>query len=77
MDLGRFDAALAEFAAYETALPGNPNTPFYKGLCLEKMGWRRQAAYEYMRYRNAAPSGEFSGYAAGRLTDWGYIKPRR
>lgn len=72
---GSPDAALLEFAAYEKRLPGNPNTIFFRGRCLEMMGERDGAASEYMRYRRKAPSGEFAKHANGRLLEWGYLKP--
>jgi len=74
MKKGQYDAALAGFAAYESKLPGNPNTVFFRGLCLEGMGRKNQAATEYKRYYRQAPSGQYSGHARTRLTEWGYIR---
>jgi len=74
MTRGKFDAALAEFNAYESKLPGNPNTVFFKGYCQEKMGRKSESAREYARYLEVAPSGEYAGHARKRLVEWGYIR---
>jgi beta-barrel assembly-enhancing protease len=70
-----FDAALAGFQRYEQALPGNPDTRYYMGRALEGMGRRRDAAQQYMVYRNAVSNGGFAGYVDRRLAEWGY-QPR-
>jgi tetratricopeptide (TPR) repeat protein len=71
----RFDSALADFRRYERRLPGNANTVFFQGLCFEGMGRRQQAAREYARYGQMAPSGEFRRHAQTRLVEWGYAGP--
>jgi hypothetical protein len=68
--------AYESFSAYEERLPGNPGTVFLKGLSLEGMGRKRQAAQEYYRYLQSVSSGDPAQYAYGRLVKWGYIKPR-
>ncbi len=70
-----YDSALDDFTSYETALPGNPNTIFYKGLCHEKMNHVSQSASEYQRYLNEAPDGEFAEHVQKRLIEWGYMAP--
>ncbi|MBM4147480.1 MAG: tetratricopeptide repeat protein [Lentisphaerae bacterium] len=72
---GRFDAAMVEFEAYETKLPGNENTAFFLGRCLEGMGRRQECVAEYIRYRKQAPAGAYAGYVQNRLVEWGYLKP--
>jgi predicted Zn-dependent protease len=72
----KFDAALQEFAAYEKRLPGNPNSSFFQGYCDENMGKRSDAADQYERYLQAAPSGEYAAHARQRLTEWGRIRPQ-
>jgi predicted Zn-dependent protease len=74
---GEFSSAYEDFAQYDRMLPGNPNTTFYKGLCLEKMNRRRPAAQEYADYLQQAPDGEHADYARTRLAEWGYGRRRR
>jgi len=69
-----FDAAFQEFSRYETLLPGNPNTTYFKGFCLEGAGRRQPAAEHYMRYLNVVRQGEYAGHAYQKLVEWGYIK---
>lgn len=69
----RYHSALGEFTLYEQKLPGNPNTIFFKGLCLDKMGRKRESASEYLRYLKEAPEGEHSQYAKKRLDEWRYL----
>jgi len=73
MEQAKYEAAFADFSLYGERLPGNPNTLYYKGFCLEKMGRKEQAAGEYMAYINDAPDGEFSEYVRARLEEWGFI----
>ncbi len=73
MDLGQYDAALDGFDRYEDMLPGNPNTIFLKGACLEGMGNTRDAAREYERFLHGAGSGDKADYARERLQEWGYM----
>jgi predicted Zn-dependent protease len=69
-----FGGAFQAFSQYEKALPGNPNTVFFKGLSAEGMGDRARAAEEYSRYVKADDSTEQGKYAASRLLSWGYLK---
>jgi predicted Zn-dependent protease len=73
----RFSDAYRDFSAYQRLLPGNPNTLFYQGYCLENMGRRKQAATRYTTYLNAVQKGDQAQYAYRRLVEWGYIKPRK
>jgi len=75
MSLGQYESALSDFSGYERAMPGNPNSAFFTGHCLDRMGRRQQAAAEYGRYLRGSPSGSYAGYAQNRLAEWGYIKP--
>jgi len=70
----RFDAAYADFDAYEKTLPGNPYTIFYKGYCKEGMGRRAEAAQEYVRFLNQVNQGDQAKHAYYRLVEWGYIQ---
>jgi tetratricopeptide (TPR) repeat protein len=68
-DLGlkRYEAAYADFSAYERLLPGNPNTVFLKGVSLEGMNRKGEAAREYYRYLQAVKRGDKAKYAYQRL----------
>ncbi|VEN73110.1 Peptidase M48 Ste24p [Candidatus Desulfarcum epimagneticum] len=71
---GRFQAAHADFAAYERALPGNADTIFLKARSLEGMGDTRASAREYARFLQSAKTGGQARYAHQRLVDWGHIQ---
>ncbi|MBD3308208.1 M48 family metalloprotease [candidate division KSB3 bacterium] len=71
-----FGAAYQEFDNYERMLPGNPNTIFLKGVTLEGMQHRQQAAEEYYRYLQAVNQGDQAQYAYQRLVKWGYLQPQ-
>jgi len=71
---GSYSRALDNFTAYEQKLPGNPNTVFYKGLALEKLGSRDDAAREYYRFLQSVNQGDQAVYAYTRLKEWGYVK---
>ena len=73
--LRQFDRALSSFDRYESRLPGNSNTLFFQAFCLEGMGRKQEAAARLVRYREAAPNGEFAPYANQRLVEWGYARP--
>ncbi len=75
LNLRQFDAAYADFDAYDRMLPGNSVLAFYKGFTLEQMGRKKLAATEFQRYLQSNSSDDQSAYAVNRLTAWGYIKP--
>lgn len=70
-----FGSAYEDFANYEQMLPGNPNTVFFKGFCLEGMQQKEQSANEYYRYLQAVNEGDYAQHAYQRLVEWGYIQP--
>ena len=72
----KYAAAYQSFTTCERLLPGNPNMAFYKGISLEGMQRRRQAATEYRRYLQSSNQGSQAGHAYQRLVDWGYIQPK-
>lgn len=74
LQLKDFEGAYSSFNRYEEMLSGNPNTIFYKGLSLEKMDRRSEAADHYVRYLKQVDKGENAQYAQGRLREWGYVK---
>ncbi|MCF8061904.1 MAG: M48 family metalloprotease [Deltaproteobacteria bacterium] len=69
--------AYEEFSAYDERLPGNPGITFLKGLSLEGMGRRRDAAQAYYDYLQAASGGDQARYAYNRLVEWGYVRPKQ
>ncbi len=73
----QYDSAYQDFSTYQKLLPGNPNAVFFKGLSLEGMGHKAQAANEYTQYLQAVNQGEQAKYAYQRLTEWGYIKTQK
>ena len=72
----KFDAAYQDFTVYDKKLPGNPNTTFFKGFCLEGMEQRQPAAEHYYQYLQMVGQGDQAVYAYQRLVEWGYIKAR-
>ncbi|MBF0451381.1 MAG: M48 family metalloprotease [Candidatus Magnetomorum sp.] len=72
--LKRYEHALNDFKRYETLLPGNPNTVFYKGYTLEYTGQKDLAANAYISFLKQVKQGEQAKHAYDRLTQWGYIK---
>lgn len=74
LQLKKYEEAFNNFEQYGQILPGNPNTVFFKGLSLEKMGKRDRAATEYITYLNKVQSGQYAEYAYNKLVEWGYVK---
>jgi hypothetical protein len=74
VQLKDFEGAYEEFSAFESLLPGNPNTTFFKGYCQEGMNNIEPAANEYRRYLQVVQEGKYAQHAYRRLVDWGYIK---
>ncbi len=66
--------ALADFEAYDRLLPGNPNLLFFKGLALEGMQRRQEAASNYYAFIQAVNQGEQAQYAHQKLVEWKYIE---
>jgi predicted Zn-dependent protease len=73
LGLRRYEAALAEFNAYERLLSGNPFTGFFQGRSYEGMGRRSQAAERYASFLKQVDRGEEAKYAAQRLREWGML----
>lgn len=71
----QYEAALADFSAYDQRLPGNPVMAFFKGVTLDQLNRRDAAAAEYQRFLQSGATGEEADLATNRLTAWGYIKP--
>lgn len=72
--LKKFDEAVADFTAYETKLPGNPNTIFFRGIAYEGMDNKQKAATDYTSYLQQVTKGDKAEYAYQRLVQWGVVK---
>jgi predicted Zn-dependent protease len=76
INLRQFDAAYQSLGDYDRLLPGNPNTLFLRGVALEGMNRKRDAAGAYYGYLQRVQSGANAKYAYRRLADWGLIRRR-
>ena len=65
---------MADFTAYETKLPGNPNTIFFRGFAYEGMDNKQKAATDYTSYLQQVTKGDKAEYAYQRLVQWGVVK---
>ncbi|MBU0482443.1 MAG: M48 family metalloprotease [Proteobacteria bacterium] len=72
--LNRFSEAYQEFSGYDRMMPGNPSIAFLKGVSLEGMQKRQEAAEEYYRYLQQVREGGAAQHAYQRLQDWGVVK---
>ncbi len=74
--LGRKDPGLAyeHLDRYDKLLPGNAGITFLKGVSLEGMGKRPEAAAQYAAYLRQNQRGQAAEYSASRLKSWGYLK---
>jgi beta-barrel assembly-enhancing protease len=72
--LGRSQAALAAFDAYDRVLPGNPGTLFLKGVAYETMQDRRAASQHYAAYIRSGSKDAQAQFAFQRLQSWGMVK---
>lgn len=67
-------AAYAGLDQYDRLLPGDAGVGFLKGVALEGMGRRQEAARQYSAYLNRNRQGKAAEYAYSRLRGWGYVK---
>lgn len=74
--LGQRDPAkaYASLDTYDRMLPGDAGITFLKGISLEGMGKRQEAANHYASYLRRTRQGKAANYAQSRLQSWGYIK---
>ncbi|MDR0775820.1 MAG: M48 family metalloprotease [Azonexus sp.] len=66
--------AYANLDAYDRMLPGDAGITFLKGVSLEGMGKRQEAAGQYAAYLRRTRQGQAASYAQSRLQSWGYLK---
>lgn len=67
-------AAYAGLDQYDRLLPGDAGVGFLKGVSLEGMGKRQEAARLYTAYLRTNKQGKAAEYAYSRLQGWGYVK---
>ena len=74
--LGEKDPATAyeHLNQYDRLLPGDAGVTFLKGVSLEGMGRRQEAANQYAAFLKRTQTGEAAEYAYSRLRNWGYVK---
>jgi predicted Zn-dependent protease len=70
----KYDQAYHQFTEYNNLLPGNPETVFFRGLSLEGMQRREEAASFYYQYLQLIRQGAQAQYASQKLKSWGYLK---
>ncbi len=70
----RFQEALEHLDSYDHLLAGNPMVLFYRGLAMEKLQHREEAAHQYILFLRRVRQGKEARYAYGRLLEWGYIR---
>jgi predicted Zn-dependent protease len=63
--------AYEHFSRFDQQLPGNPGITFLRGVALEGMGHRREAAVFYQRFLQTTRQGDAAQYASSRLQAWG------
>lgn len=59
---------------YDRLLPGDAGVGFLKGVSLEGLGRRQEAANQYAAYLKKVRQGKSAEYAFSRLQAWGYVK---
>jgi len=67
-------AAFANLDRYDRMLPGDAGITFLKGVSLEGMGKRQEAANHYAAFLRRQQQGDAAKYAYSRLQGWGYVK---
>ena len=59
---------------YDRLIPGDAGVTFLKGVSLEGMGRKQEAANHYAAYLKRTQKGQAAEYAYSRLQGWGYVK---
>ena len=67
----RPEQALSRFEAYDRAMPGNPQSLFFKGVAYEGMQNRQQASAYYYQFLQTGANNDQARYAYSRLRQWG------
>lgn len=66
--------AFEDLDRYDRQLPGDPGVVFLKGISLEGMGRRPEAALQYRQFLQFTQQGQAAEYAVARLRAWGAIR---
>ncbi len=72
--LNRYAEAYEDLSNFDTMMPGNTSIAFLKGVSLEGMEKKQEAAEEYYRYLQQVNEGGAAQHAYQRLVDWGFVK---
>src|SRR5574343_530155 len=67
-------AAYEHLDRYDRLLPGDAGVTFLKGVSLEGLGRRQEAANQYAAYLKRTQKGKAAEYAYSRLQGWGDVK---
>ncbi len=67
-------SAYTSLDQYDRLMPGDASITFLKGVSLEGMGKRQEAAKEYTSYLRRSNKGQAAEYSYSRLKNWGYLK---
>ena len=59
---------------YDRLMPGDAGVTFLKGVSLEGLGRKQEAANQYAAYLKRSQKGQAAEYAYSRLRGWGYVK---
>ncbi|HMN93633.1 MAG TPA: M48 family metalloprotease [Hydrogenophaga sp.] len=59
---------------FDRQLPGDPGVVFLKGVALEGMNRRPEAAVQYRQFLQITQQGQAAQYASSRLREWGMIR---
>jgi Flp pilus assembly protein TadD len=59
---------------YDRLMPGDAGVTFLKGVSLEGLGRKQEAANQYTAYLKRSQKGQAAEYAYSRLRGWGYVK---
>ena len=70
----KYSQAFDQFSAYDKLLPGNPEIGFFKGLSMEGMQRKKEAAQYYYSFLQQVQQGSQAQYAYKRLKAWGYVQ---
>jgi beta-barrel assembly-enhancing protease len=67
-------AAFEHLDRYDRLLPGDAGVTFLKGVSLEGLGKRQEAATQYAAYLKRSQQGKAAEYSYSRLKSWGYLR---
>jgi hypothetical protein len=67
-------AAYEHLGQYDRLLPGDAGVTFLRGISLEGMDRRQEAAVHYQAYLKRVQKGKAAEHAYSRLQAWGYLK---